>query len=61
MALTIDGDLHLGTYRRDLFGDPTTRQAFQSQYGRPLEPPRTWTGPTEIAFGVESFRTASRA
>jgi multiple sugar transport system substrate-binding protein len=49
MALTIDGDLHLGTYRRDLFEDPTTRQAFQASYGQPLEPPRTWQEYRDIA------------
>ena len=49
MALTIDGDLHLGTYRRDLFEDPATRQAFQAGYGRPLEPPRTWQEYRDIA------------
>ena len=48
MALTIDGDLHMGAYRRDLFGDPANRQAFQARYGRPLEPPRTW-GSTAIS------------
>lgn len=42
MALTIDGDLHLGAYRRDLFEDPETRQAFLEAEGRPLAPPRTW-------------------
>jgi multiple sugar transport system substrate-binding protein len=49
MALTIDGDLHLGTYRRDLFEDPAARQAFQARYGRPLEPPRTWQEYRDIA------------
>lgn len=49
MALTVDGDLHLGTYRRDLFEDPANRQAFLARYGRPLEPPRTWGDYRDIA------------
>lgn len=49
MALTIDGDLHLGTYRRDLFEEPATREAFQARYGRPLAPPRTWSEYRDIA------------
>jgi len=48
-ALTIDGDLHLGTYRRDLFEEPGARQSFQARYGRPLEPPRTWAEYRDIA------------
>jgi multiple sugar transport system substrate-binding protein len=49
MALTIDGDLHMGAYRRDLFEDPDTGAAFDAQYGRPLQPPRTWSEYREIA------------
>jgi multiple sugar transport system substrate-binding protein len=49
MALTIDGDLHLGAYRRDLFEDEATRGAFLKAYGRPLEPPRTWAEYRDIA------------
>ncbi len=49
LALTIDGDLHLGTYRRDLFEDAKVQQAFQAHYGRPLVPPRTWREYRDIA------------
>ena len=49
MALTIDGDLHLGAYRRDLFEDVRLRQAFADTHGRALEPPQTWTEYREIA------------
>ncbi|WP_373508556.1 ABC transporter substrate-binding protein [Thiocapsa sp.] len=49
MALTIDGDLHMGAYRRDLFEDPDTGAAFDAQYGRPLQPPKTWSEYREIA------------
>ena len=48
-ALTIDGELHLGTYRRDLFEDPAAQAAFRAGYGRPLEPPRTWREYRDIA------------
>ena len=47
-AITLDGDLHLGVYRRDLFADPATRAAFERQRGRALEPPATWTEYEEI-------------
>jgi multiple sugar transport system substrate-binding protein len=57
MALTVDGDLHLGTYRRDLFDDLPTREAFRARYGRPLEPPRTWEEYRDIA-AFFSDRTA---
>lgn len=49
LALTIDGDLHMGAYRRDLFEDPATRREFQKSYGRPLEPPQTWGEYRDIA------------
>ncbi|EGV33158.1 extracellular solute-binding protein family 1 [Thiorhodococcus drewsii AZ1] len=49
MALTIDGDLHLGAYRRDLFADPEARTAFAAAYGRDLAPPSTWSQYREIA------------
>jgi multiple sugar transport system substrate-binding protein len=49
MALTIDGDLHMGAYRRDLFDDPSARAAFVEEHGRPLQPPQTWTEYRDIA------------
>ncbi|WP_342450128.1 extracellular solute-binding protein [Thiorhodococcus minor] len=49
MALTIDGDLHLGAYRRDLFEDPDIRAAFAAARGRALELPKTWAEYQEIA------------
>lgn len=49
MALTIDGDLHLGAYRRDLFEDAGIRRTFAAAHGRALEPPRTWAEYREIA------------
>lgn len=29
-------------FRKDLFTDPALRREFESKFGRPLEPPRTW-------------------
>ena len=29
-------------YRKDLFADAATRERFQTQFGRELEPPKTW-------------------
>jgi multiple sugar transport system substrate-binding protein len=49
MALTIGGDLHMGTYRRDLFEDEAARDAFQQRYGHPLQAPCTWSEYTDIA------------
>ena len=49
MALTIDGDMHMGIYRRDLFADMNNRKAFWERYGRGLAPPKTWTEYLQIA------------
>jgi multiple sugar transport system substrate-binding protein len=61
-ALTVDGDLHLGAYRRDLFEDQGLREAFAAAHGRPLEPPRTWSEYREIAdfFGGRRLPDGSR-
>lgn len=49
LAVTLDGDLHMGAYRRDLFEDPATRAAYRAQTGRALEPPRSWEDYARIA------------
>lgn len=49
MAMTLDGDLHMGAYRRDLFEDAQNRADFQRRFGRPLAPPRDWRDYLEIA------------
>ncbi|MBZ4024099.1 ABC transporter substrate-binding protein [Rhodobacter sp. TJ_12] len=49
MAVTLDGDLHMGAYRRDLFDDPVTRKAFKTATGQPLAPPKTWADYRRIA------------
>ena len=49
MAVTIDGDLLIGAYRRDLFEDPAMRAAFHAATGRALEPPRSWEDYLAIA------------
>lgn len=49
LALTIDGDMLIGVYRRDLFADANIRQAFKQRYGRELQPPVTWQEYRQIA------------
>ncbi|WP_444464469.1 ABC transporter substrate-binding protein [Rhodobacter capsulatus] len=49
LAVTLDGDLHMGAYRRDLFEDPETQAAYRAQTGRALEPPRTWDDYARLA------------
>ena len=49
MALTIDGDMLMGIYRKDLFVDPNFRKAFRGRFGRDLEPPATWLEYRQIA------------
>ena len=49
VALTIDGDLHIGAYRTDLFGDRDNRAGFEDIYGRALAPPRTWAEYHDVA------------
>ncbi len=41
-ALTIDGDVLVMMYRKDLFENPDEQAAFKAQYGRDLRPPETW-------------------
>jgi ABC-type glycerol-3-phosphate transport system substrate-binding protein len=48
-AQTIDGDVHTGTYRKDLFGDPAEKEAFKAKYGYDLAPPETWKQYYDIA------------
>lgn len=48
-AVTLDGDLHMGAYRRDLFEDPATRADFAQRFHHPLAPPQSWAEYGEIA------------
>ncbi|MDO6586814.1 extracellular solute-binding protein [Salipiger sp. 1_MG-2023] len=48
-AVTLDGDLHMGAYRRDLFEDPAIAAAWHAQTGSALAPPRTWVEYTRLA------------
>jgi len=43
ISVTIDGDVHTGTYRKDLFADPKNAADFKAKHGYDLAPPRTWT------------------
>jgi multiple sugar transport system substrate-binding protein len=47
-SLTMDGDIILGYYRKDLFEDPDEQAAFQAEYGYDLAPPATWDQLTDI-------------
>ncbi|MCB2009991.1 MAG: extracellular solute-binding protein [Geminicoccaceae bacterium] len=49
VAQTIDGDVHTGTYRRDLFENPDEQAAFREKYGYDLAPPETWDQYYDIA------------
>lgn len=49
IAQTIDGDVHTGTYRKDLFGDPAEQAGFKARYGYDLAPPETWRQYYDIA------------
>ena len=49
IAVTLDGDLFSGYYRRDLFADPDNRTDFEERYGYELGPPQTWTEYRDIA------------
>jgi multiple sugar transport system substrate-binding protein len=41
-ALTIDGDIHMMVYRKDLFENADEQAAFKTKYGKDLKPPETW-------------------
>ncbi len=48
-ALTIDGDVLVLQYRKDLFENADEMAAFQAQYGRELTPPQTWDEWLQVA------------
>jgi multiple sugar transport system substrate-binding protein len=41
-ALTIDGDVLVFQYRKDLFDNADEQAAFKAKYGKDLKPPETW-------------------
>ncbi len=49
IAVTVDGDLFTGYYRKDLFRDASTRAAFRARYRYELAPPDTWAEYRDIA------------
>ena len=59
ISVTIDGDLYMGYYRKDLFEDPANRAEFKSRFGRELAPPETWEQYRDIAAFFHGRRTAS--
>ncbi|MBL8250664.1 MAG: extracellular solute-binding protein [Candidatus Competibacter sp.] len=58
IAMTVDGDLLQGYYRKDLFEDPSHRKAFRERHGRELAPPDTWAEYREIASFFAGRQTA---
>jgi multiple sugar transport system substrate-binding protein len=51
-AMPVLGDAPICVYRRDLYADPGTQQAFTEKHKRPLKPPETWD---EFADQAEFF------
>ena len=49
IAMTIDGDLFNGYYRKDLFEDARNRREFRQRYGYELAAPDTWRQYRDIA------------
>jgi hypothetical protein len=49
VAVTVDGDLFSGYYRKDLFEDPLNQTDFRARYGYELFPPGTWRQYRDIA------------
>jgi multiple sugar transport system substrate-binding protein len=49
IAITVDGDLFSGYYRRDLFEDSRYRLEFRQRYGYELAAPNTWKEYRDIA------------
>lgn len=49
IAITVDGDLFQGYYRRDLFDDPANQAAFRQRYGYELVAPDTWAEYRDMA------------
>lgn len=49
VAVTVDGDLFNGYYRKDLFEAPGNRAAFRERYGYELAAPDTWRQYRDIA------------
>ncbi len=59
MAMTIDGDLHVGAYRTDLFNDAHHRRTFAVRFGYPLAPPTTWKKYRDVAAYFHGQRLAN--
>ena len=57
ISVTIDGDVHTGYYRKDLFGDSEEQSAFREKYGYDLAPPESW----EQYYDIAEFFTRPEA
>ena len=49
LAITVDGDLFSGYYRKDLFEDTSNQADFRAKYGYELSAPDTWVQYRDIA------------
>ena len=49
VGITFDGDIHLLTYRKDLFNDPKEQAAYKEKYGKELQPPQDYEEYNDIA------------
>ncbi len=49
VAFPLSAACELVYYRRDLLADEAVRERFEAAYGRPLEPPRTWSDFDQLA------------
>ena len=48
-TITLDGDIIMMYYRKDLFENAQEKAAFRAKYGHELRPPQTWEELTEVA------------
>jgi multiple sugar transport system substrate-binding protein len=64
-----DGDMFALYYRKDVFGDPKLKDAYQKKFGKALEVPKTWEDYAQVAqfitdqmapnmYGAAHFRKA---
>ncbi|MBF0332718.1 MAG: extracellular solute-binding protein [Alphaproteobacteria bacterium] len=49
LAMPEDGDVLVLHYRRDIFEDRSTREAFRRRFGKDLEPPTNWHAFRQVA------------
>ncbi|QKQ28330.1 ABC transporter substrate-binding protein [Candidatus Reidiella endopervernicosa] len=58
IAVTVDGDMFNGYYRKDLFENSANQKTFSSRYGYPLAPPDSWEQYRDIAEFFTGYHDA---